>query len=142
MAASHATASLDQLDVAFAAGPFHGILGGGDCIHDMDVLGCGSTGSGVWLFCRDCLTWVVGAPARRPRPSVRGARWAAPRPAVSRQLSSEPGRQKLRWCTERCRTVVEFWLALANAAIISGRLIRRAWTCYRCGGRRATDLTS
>jgi transposase len=38
---------------------------------------------------------------------------------------------KLRWCTERRRLVVEFWLALANAAIVCGRLVRRAWTCYR-----------
>jgi transposase len=38
---------------------------------------------------------------------------------------------KLRWCTERRRLVVEFWLALASAAIICGRLIRRAWIHYR-----------
>jgi hypothetical protein len=42
---------------------------------------------------------------------------------------------KLRWCTERRRTVVEFWLALASAAIVCGRLIRRAWTHYRWDGR-------
>jgi hypothetical protein len=36
---------------------------------------------------------------------------------------------KLRWCTERRRLVVKFWLALANAAVVCGRLIRRAWTC-------------
>jgi hypothetical protein len=42
---------------------------------------------------------------------------------------------KLRWCTERRRLVVEFWLALANAAIVCGRLIRRAWTHYRWDGR-------
>jgi hypothetical protein len=42
---------------------------------------------------------------------------------------------KLRWCTERRRLVVEFWLALANAAIVCGRLVRRAWTCYRWHGR-------
>jgi transposase len=42
---------------------------------------------------------------------------------------------KLRWCTERRRVVVEFWLALANAAIVLGRLVRRAWTCYRWQGR-------
>jgi transposase len=35
---------------------------------------------------------------------------------------------KLRWCTERRRRVVEFWLALAAAAAICGRLVRRAWT--------------
>jgi hypothetical protein len=38
---------------------------------------------------------------------------------------------KLRWCTERRRVVVEFWLALAAAAIVCGRLVRRAWTSYR-----------
>jgi hypothetical protein len=42
---------------------------------------------------------------------------------------------KLRWCTERRRLVVEFWLALANAAIVLGRLLRRAWTHYRWQGR-------
>jgi transposase len=38
---------------------------------------------------------------------------------------------KLRWCTERRRVVVAFWLALAGAAIVCGRLLRRAWTHYR-----------
>jgi transposase len=38
---------------------------------------------------------------------------------------------KLRWCTERDTAVVEFWLALAHAIIVLGRLIRQAWTCYR-----------
>jgi hypothetical protein len=42
---------------------------------------------------------------------------------------------KLRWCTERRRPVVEFWLALANAAVVLGRLLRRAWRCYRWDGR-------
>jgi hypothetical protein len=42
---------------------------------------------------------------------------------------------KLRWCTERRRVVVEFWLALANAVIVCGRLVRRAWTCYRWDSR-------
>jgi hypothetical protein len=43
---------------------------------------------------------------------------------------------KLRWCTERRRlVVVGFWLALANAAIVCGRLVRRAWTCYRWDSR-------
>jgi hypothetical protein len=31
-------------------------------------------------------------------------------------------------CTERRRVVVEFWLLLALALIVVGRLIRRAWT--------------
>jgi hypothetical protein len=42
---------------------------------------------------------------------------------------------KLRWCTERRRVVVDFWLALAAAAIVCGRLVRRAWTSYRWDGR-------
>jgi hypothetical protein len=42
---------------------------------------------------------------------------------------------KLRWCTERRRPVVEFWLALASAVPLSGRLVRRAWTRYRWDGR-------
>jgi hypothetical protein len=42
---------------------------------------------------------------------------------------------KLRWCTERRRLVVAFWLALATAAIVVGRLLRRGWTHYRWEGR-------
>jgi transposase len=42
---------------------------------------------------------------------------------------------KLRWCTERRRLVVAFWLALASAVIVCGRLVRRAWTHYRWQGR-------
>jgi transposase len=42
---------------------------------------------------------------------------------------------KLRWRTERRQMVVEFWLAIANAAIVCGRLVRRAWTCYRWDNR-------
>ncbi|SRR6266508_2561454 len=41
----------------------------------------------------------------------------------------------LRWCTERRRIVVQFWLLLALALIVVGRLIRRAWTHYRWEGR-------
>jgi hypothetical protein len=42
---------------------------------------------------------------------------------------------KLRWCTECRRLVVVFWLALASAVIVCGRLLRRAWGCYRWQGR-------
>jgi hypothetical protein len=42
---------------------------------------------------------------------------------------------KLRWCTERRRLVVEFWLALVSAVIVCGRLLRRAWTHYRWQAR-------
>jgi hypothetical protein len=42
---------------------------------------------------------------------------------------------KLRWCTERTRPVVEFWICLAHAIITLGRLLRQAWTCYRWPSR-------
>jgi hypothetical protein len=42
---------------------------------------------------------------------------------------------KLRWCTERRRLVVAFWLELASAVIVCGRLVRRAWIHYRWPGR-------
>jgi IS5 family transposase len=42
---------------------------------------------------------------------------------------------KPRWCTERRQVVVEFWLLLALALIVVGRLIRRAWTNCRWEGR-------
>jgi hypothetical protein len=31
--------------------------------------------------------------------------------------------------------IAEFWLALASAVIVCGRLVRRAWTHYRWQGR-------
>jgi hypothetical protein len=44
---------------------------------------------------------------------------------------------KLRWCTERRRIVVQFWLALAAAAIVCGQLVGRAWTSCRWTGAPA-----
>jgi transposase len=65
-----------------------------------------------------------------PAPVQAGRRWPVERaPAWGNQDG------KLRWRTERRRVVVEFWLALANAAIVCGRLVRRAWTHYRWEGR-------
>jgi hypothetical protein len=29
------------------------------------------------------------------------------------------------------QAVAAFWLAMANVAIVCGRLVRRAWTCHR-----------
>jgi transposase len=66
----------------------------------------------------------------RPAPIQAGRRWVIER---THAWGNQYG--KLRWCTERRRLVVEFWLALANAAIVCGRLVRRAWTCYRWDGR-------
>jgi transposase len=65
-----------------------------------------------------------------PAPIQAGRRWVIER---THAWGNQYG--KLRWCTERRRLVVEFWLALASAAIICARLVRRAWTCYRWDDR-------
>ena len=65
----------------------------------------------------------------RPTPVQVGRRWVIER---THAWGNQYG--KLRWCTERRRPVVEFWLALASAVLVCGRLVRRAWTCYRWDG--------
>jgi transposase len=65
-----------------------------------------------------------------PAPIQAGRRWVIER---THAWGNQYG--KLRWCTERRRVVVEFWLLLALALIVVGRLIRRAWTHYRWEGR-------
>jgi transposase len=84
--------------------------------------------------CRQALAarGMVGEVATRgiPAPIQTGRRWPVER---THAWGNQYG--KLRWCTERRRLVVEFWLALANAAIALGRLVRRAWTCYRWEAR-------
>jgi hypothetical protein len=66
----------------------------------------------------------------KPAPIQASRRWPVER---THAWGNQYG--KLRWCTERRRVVVEFWLALAAAAIVCGRLLRRAWSCYRWEGR-------
>jgi transposase len=84
--------------------------------------------------CRQVLAarGMVGQIATRgvPAPVQAGRRWVIER---THAWGNQYG--KLRWCTERRRLVVEFWLALASAVIVCGRLLRRAWTCYRWEGR-------
>jgi transposase len=84
--------------------------------------------------CRQVLAerGMVGQVATRgiPAPVQADRRWVIER---THAWGSQYGR--LRWCTERRRLVVEFWLALASAVIVCGRLLRRAWTCYRWPGR-------
>ena len=84
--------------------------------------------------CRQVLTerGMAGEIAARgvPAPIQAGRRWVIER---THAWGNQYG--KLRWCTERRRVVVEFWLALAGAAIVCGRLVRRAWTCYRWDSR-------
>jgi transposase len=66
----------------------------------------------------------------RPAPIQVGRRWVIERTHAWGNLYG-----KLRWCTERRRLVVEFWLAVVSAVIVCGRLVRRAWTHYRWQGR-------
>ena len=84
--------------------------------------------------CRQMLTGrgMVGEIATRgqPTPVQAGRRWVIER---THAWGNQYG--KLRWCTERRRLVVVFWLALASAAIVLGRLLRRAWGGYRWEGR-------
>jgi transposase len=87
-----------------------------------------------WQPCRQVLAerGMVGEIATRgvSAPVQVGRRWVIER---THAWGNQYG--KLRWCTERRRLVVEFWLALASAAIVCGRLLRRAWTSYRWDGR-------
>jgi len=84
--------------------------------------------------CRQVLTTrgMVGqiATRGRPAPIQAGRRWVIER---THAWANQDG--KLRWCTERRRLVVQFWLALASAVIVLGRLVRRAWTHYRWDDR-------
>ena len=75
------------------------------------------TGDGLGAATLDTVAVVAGLPER---PVVHLDAGYDTRPA---------GR-----CTQRRRVVVEFWLALAAAAIVCGRLLRRAWSCYRWEG--------
>jgi hypothetical protein len=52
----------------------------------------------------------------KPAPVQAGKRWPVER---THAWGNQYG--KLRWCTERRRLVVEFWLALVNAVIVCGR---------------------
>jgi hypothetical protein len=75
---------------------------------------------------------MVGQIAMRgvPAPVQAGRRWPVER---THAWGNQYG--KLRWCTQCRRLVVEFWLALANAAIALGRLVRHAWVSYRWDAR-------
>lgn len=85
---------------------------------------CGGEVAGPSPVDREIATRGVPAPIQASR------RWPVER---THAWGNQYG--KLRWCTERRRLVVAFWLALANAAIVCGRLVRRAWSCYRWDGR-------
>jgi hypothetical protein len=73
-----------------------------------------------WKPCRDELAahGLVGRIARRgqPAPIQVGRRWVI---EWTHAWANNYG--KLRWCTERCQIVVDFWLALTLAIITLGR---------------------
>jgi IS5 family transposase len=87
-----------------------------------------------WKPCRQVLAahGMVGEIATWGVPALiqAGRRWPVER---THAWGNQDG--KLRWRTERRRLVVAFWLALVNAALVCGRLVRRAWSCYRWEGR-------
>ncbi|WP_336114953.1 IS5 family transposase [Streptomyces sp. PTD9-10] len=70
------------------------------------------------------------APRGAMTPIQTGGRWV-----VERTNSWMNNFGKLRRCTERRRTAVEFFLALAAIIITVRCLIRRAWTLYRWNTR-------
>jgi transposase len=78
-----------------------------------------------WKPCRQALAerGMLGEIATRgmPAPIQASRRW--------------PVERTHAWGTEGRWLVVACWLALANAAIVCGRLVRRAWTGYRWEGR-------
>jgi hypothetical protein len=66
----------------------------------------------------------------KPAPLQATKRWV-----VERTNSWQNAHKKLVWCTERRGRVIDFWVAFSNAIIITGRLIRKAWTHYRWESR-------
>jgi hypothetical protein len=76
-----------------------------------------------------------GAIARKgvPAPTQAGARWV-----VERTHSWMNGYGKLRRCTEKRRSVVDFYLFLAAALVVLRQLIQRARLRYRWPARPTT----
>lgn len=72
--------------------------------------------------------WVIST---KGEPLQAGKRW------VMERTNSwhNRGFKKLAICTERRARVIDAFIALANAIIITRRLIREAWTRYRWDGR-------
>ena len=68
--------------------------------------------------------WVI---SRKGTPLQAGARWVVERTNAWHNR----GFKKLLICTEKHTVVIDAFIALANAIIITRRLIREAWTRYR-----------
>ena len=80
---------------------------------------------------------LEGAISKKGAPDPLGTtkRWV-----VERINSWTNVHKKLLWRTERCGQLIDFWIALSNAIIIVGRLIREAWTHYRWEGRSVRHI--
>lgn len=78
---------------------------------------------------------LTGIIARRgvPAPLQAGRRWV-----VERTQSWMNGYGKLRRCTEKARSVVDFYLFLTAAIVVTRCLIQRARSRYRWPGRPTT----
>jgi hypothetical protein len=78
---------------------------------------------------------LVGVVARRgvPAPLQVGCRWV-----VERTQAWMNGYGKLRRCTERAGSGVDFYLSLAAAFVVARRLIQAARNRYRWAGRPTT----
>lgn len=90
--------------------------------------------SGVSRALLDALGFT-GVIARKgvPAPLQVGTRWV-----VERTQSWMNGYGKLRRCTEKAKAVVDFYLFLAAAFVVTRCLIQRARTRYRWPGRPTT----
>jgi len=75
---------------------------------------------------------LVAEISRRGIPAPLNAtyRWV-----IERTNSWQNAHKKLLWCTERRSRVVDFWMALSEAVVIVGRLVREGWKRYRWEGR-------
>ena len=71
------------------------------------------------------LTGAIAAKGQ-PDPLTAGRRWV-----VERTHAWTNAHKKLVWCTERRMGVIDFWLAFSAVVVITGRLVREAWTRYR-----------
>jgi transposase len=78
---------------------------------------------------------LTGVIARKgvPAPLQAGQRWV-----VERTQAWMNGFGKLRRCTEKSGAVVDFYLFLAAAIVVTRRLIQRARLRYRWPGRPTT----
>lgn len=133
--------------------PLHVVATGANR-HDAPLLGPTLAGLEAWVPPRDRTTvhldrgydsgvtralldalGFIGAIARKglPAPLQVGKRWV-----VERTHAWMNGYGKLRRCTEKAKSVVDFYLSLAATFVVTRCLIQRARSRYRWPGRPTT----